>query len=189
MSVRTFELCSVSLMQTSVCIIPKMEVNFKTNVASRGWHFYGKTVWSNPVKGEKLFAKKEEDKNALLVDPYAIAWMRKSKAKLVADVVGHIPQEISRFVYFFLQHGGSVEGVVHNEKYRPSPIPKGGLEIILVATFKIEYTKGQYLTRMKELVEKNYDLTLEGIDKDNGQSEDDDDDDCIMLFEDTETLL
>ena len=32
-----------------------------------------------------------------------MAWMMKSKANLVAvaDVVGHVPKEISRFVYFF----------------------------------------------------------------------------------------
>lgn len=35
--------------------------------------------------------------------------MMKSEEKLVADVVGHIPQEISRFAYFFLHQGGSID--------------------------------------------------------------------------------
>ena len=48
------------------------------------------------------------------MNKYAVAWMFKSKGKLVADVVGHVPQEISRFVYFFLTHGGSAKA----EKYQ-----------------------------------------------------------------------
>ena len=64
-------------------------------------HVYGKTVWPNPKKGQRLHGQRERDADALLVDQYAVAWMMKSKEKLVADVVGHIPQEISRFVYFF----------------------------------------------------------------------------------------
>ena len=82
----------------------------------------------------------------------------KSKEKLVADVVGHVPQEISRFVYFFLHHGGSVDATVEDERYRPSPIAKGGLEIVLRATFKIEDSKLFLLLRLKELIQKNYEL-------------------------------
>ena len=83
--------------------------------------------------------------------------MIRSKEKLVADVVGHVPQEISRFVYFFLHHGGSVDATVEDERYRPSPTAKGGLEIVLLATFKIEDSK-QFLLCLKELIQKNYEL-------------------------------
>ena len=38
---------------------------------------------------------------------------------------------------FFLQHEGSVDAKVAFEKYRPSPIAKGLLEIILEITFKM----------------------------------------------------
>ena len=53
-----------------------------------------------------------------------------SKQEIVADVVSHVPQEISRFVYFFLHHGGSIDATVEDKKYRCSPIAKGGLEIV-----------------------------------------------------------
>ena len=33
---------------------------------------------------------------------------------------------LQRFVYFFLHHGGSVDTTVEDERYRPSPIAKGG---------------------------------------------------------------
>ena len=34
-----------------------MEISFERNIASRGWHVYGKTVWQNTRRGEKLEAE------------------------------------------------------------------------------------------------------------------------------------
>ena len=48
-----------------------METVFKSLVASRGYHVYanyGKTVWAAPKRGQKLYAKKETNAEALLVD-------------------------------------------------------------------------------------------------------------------------
>ena len=46
--------------------------------------------------------------------------------------VGHIPREISRYVYFFIkQEGGKVNGKLNSLKYKASPIPTGGLEVPL----------------------------------------------------------
>ena len=59
---------------------------------------------------------------------------------------------------FFLDRGGLVEGKVYDEKYRPSPIPKGGLEIVLEVTFKIQDEKWRYLKRLTELITENYDI-------------------------------
>ena len=47
------------------------------------------------------------------------------------------------------------------EKFKPSPIPKGGLEIILKATFSITDEKRKILERMKEIVNENY--NAEGV--------------------------
>lgn len=74
-----------------------------------------------------MYGQRERDADALLVDQYAVAWMTKSKQKLVADVVGQVPQEISRFVYFFLQHGGSVNATTSDERYRSSQLQREGL--------------------------------------------------------------
>ena len=138
-----------------------MEIFFKHLIVSRGWHGYGKTVWTIPKKGQRFYGQKERDADALLVDQYAVAWMKKSKENLLPDVVGHVPQEISRFVYFLLHHGGSIDAVVEDEKYRPSPIAKGGLEIVLRATFKTDDSKRSLLHRLKERIEKNYELLYE----------------------------
>ena len=56
-------------------------------------------MWRNPKRSEKIEARKESSKIVLLIDPHAIAWTRKSKGRLVPDVV--VPLELSRFIHFF----------------------------------------------------------------------------------------
>ena len=133
-----------------------MNVTWKKIIASRGWHVYGKDKWQNPKKGEQLRVEIEKDPKALQFDPHSVAWMKKSRAKLTPDVVGHFPMEVSRFVFFFIKHGGAVSGKVAREKYLPSPIPKGGLEIAVEAEFSIEATKKDLLTRLIKLIDENY---------------------------------
>ena len=57
-------------------------------------------------------------------DPYAVAWKFKLKGKLVADTFDHMPIEISRAAWFFLEHGEEINGKVFKEKHRPSPLLK-----------------------------------------------------------------
>ena len=110
-----------------------MESNLVQNVARRGWHLYGKTSWKSPKKSQKVFAEKETDMAALMADPFAVALKLKVAGRLTAEIFGHIPREISRATSFFFDRGGIVEGYVLDTKYRPSPIPRGGLEIVLNA--------------------------------------------------------
>ena len=72
----------------------------------------GKTVCQSPSKGETLTAEKEKNKEALDIDPYAVAWMLKRRNKLIPDIVGHVPREILRFIWFFFTHGGKMEANV-----------------------------------------------------------------------------
>ena len=100
-------------------------------------------LWENHMENSKKGTKNaenEKDKIALMHDPYAVAWKINSKQKIIAETVGHIPK-LSRAACFFLKRGGKITGVVCEEKYRPSPIPKGGLEIMLDVELKIEDTK------------------------------------------------
>ena len=103
---------------------------------------YGKSNWQTSKEGQELFAENESDSNILKFDPYAVAWKIKFAYKIAPIVVGHIPKEISRYVHLFLIHGGTATAITCSGKYYPSPIPKGGLEILL--------------TRLKELIEANY---------------------------------
>ena len=95
-------------------------------------------------------------KKALSIDPYSVTWMKKCKSKLLPDVVGHVPLEISRFVTFFMNRGRTVEGVVADERCYPSPIPKGVLEVLQEVTFTISGSKRRYLERLIDLIKSNY---------------------------------
>ena len=55
-----------------------------------------------------------------------------------------------------------------DEKYYPSPIPKEGLEILLMVQFKIADEKRKYMERLKEIITKNYTSDFpEGIEIEN----------------------
>ena len=126
-------------------------------------HFkpFSNCIFASPKIVEKHFAEKETDQIALREDPYAVAWKMKRKDKLKALFVGHIPRKLSSAVWFFIEKGGSLQGKVMEEKFKPSPIPKEGLEIVLKATFSITDERRKILERMKEIVNENY--NAEGV--------------------------
>lgn len=70
-------------------------------------------------------------------DRYAMALYAHGADRFAPVIVGHLPLEISRELYFFQEkHGGKLEVTVQSTARRPSPIIQGGLEIAveLVAT-------------------------------------------------------
>ena len=95
-------------------------------------------------------------------------------------MVGHIPREISRLLWYFLNYGGKVDAKVHSERHRRSPIPSGGLEIILVGKSAISDEKRRYLAHLSTLIRRNYKVNEEVMDQENGQENEDD----IGLFDD-----
>ena len=97
-------------------IAVQMESSFTTLIGSCGWHVYQKSIWKNPKKDEALSFKKETDLVALRLDLYVIAFTRKSIEYLTPLTVGHVPLEISKFVYFFLERGGKMAAEVYRTK-------------------------------------------------------------------------
>ena len=75
---------------------------------------------------------------------------------MVADIVGHMSKEISRAAWFFLERGEKINRKVFEEKYRPSPVPKGGLEIMLSAELRIAGKRRTILELFKEVIQSNY---------------------------------
>ena len=146
-----------------------MKSIFVTKIASRGWHFYGKSSWKSVEIGQSLFYEQETKKIVFMHDPYAAAWKLKSKGKLVADIVGHMLTEISSAAWFFLECGGKVNGKVFEEKYRPSPVPKCGLEIMQSAEPRIADKRRNILEHFKEIIHSNY---LENADTNSYQCND-----------------
>ena len=68
-------------------------------------------------------------------DPYCCKITISRLDRIGPVTVGHIPREISRYVYYFLAMDGVVSGTVINTQYSHSPIPAGGLEVPLWLTF------------------------------------------------------
>ena len=108
------------------------------------------------VNEKKLTAEKEKNKKALDIDPYAVAWMLKRKNKLIPDIVGRVPCETSRFIWFFFTHSGKMEASVLSIRPLPSPIPSGALEIMLKAKLTIDEKDAQILKYLQQLIAENY---------------------------------
>ena len=123
-----------------------MAYTVQTKIASRGYHVYKNVNWGNAKEGDKVTIEIETDKESKKIDPYCCSIKAMIGNPKQIATVGHIPREISRHVYYFLkEEGGKVDGFVFNTKYRPSPIPSGGLEIPLMLSFK----SPRYVTHTK----------------------------------------
>ena len=84
---------------------------------------------------------KETNKESINIDPYYCNIIVSRLAKIGPVTIGHIPRQISRHSFYFLQEGGSITGSV-------AVIHHGGLEIpILMHVFD----------KMKDFVEKQLD--------------------------------
>ena len=67
----------------------------------------------------------------------------------------------NRFCHFFFNYGGALEGQVclqnyRDNKYRRSPIPKGGLEIPIVLIVNKDKAPSSVFNRMKEYLQDYY---------------------------------
>ena len=71
--------------------------SFTFESAVRGHHVF-KRIWT-PVNGQLLQVRAETGNER---DPYAVATVHDD------TIVGHVPREISRTAFYFLQHGGRV---------------------------------------------------------------------------------
>ena len=100
--------------------------------AVRGFHVY-KDLWS-PSIHEQLRTTQELGNPE---DQYAVAVVKdddSSSSTTGTITVGHVPKEISRTCWFFLQHDEQILCEVLGNKRR-SPLSQGGLEIPCKYTF------------------------------------------------------
>ena len=99
----------------------------------RGFHVY-RDEWK-PYLHQPLKFRVERN-NAY--DDFAVAGFTKLPGVLLPSIVGHVPRELSRYVWFALEHGASIHGKVKSEMHRPSPLLQGGLEIPVTVTVEWE---------------------------------------------------
>ena len=81
-------------------------------------------LWTNPRKGEAVFAEQDTTKGAIRADAHAVAWKRKLLSKLTPDIIEHVPRELSRAIWFFISHGGTIKRRLASTQYFRSPITK-----------------------------------------------------------------
>ena len=110
------------------------QLAFNCIVDSRGYHVY-QTTWKAPSLTDKLSLKLEPLNEE---DPHAVAVIRQS------DVVGHIPREISRHVFWFIKVGSTTQLKLHSTKLYQSPIALKGLDFLLDVTFLLLHLSMKY---------------------------------------------
>ena len=110
------------------------ESEFERTVWSRGYHAYRNDPWETIYVGQKIMIMRQSENTH---DPYACSVNINSKSRLTGRTitVGHIPRELSRFFWFFIKRGGSINGFVKSVAHRKSPIAEGGLEVPLKLAF------------------------------------------------------
>ena len=67
-------------------------------------------------------------------------------------VVGHIPRELSRYVWYALEKGAKFTGEVLTPKAKRSPLIPGGLEIPIKVN--VQWTDSRNLAILKQRTEK-----------------------------------
>ena len=152
---------------------------FKAIIASCGYHVYKETSSSNAKINEEVKVELETNTTSLSTDPYTCATKIKNPYFNDWKTVGHIPREISRYIYFFIkEENGNVSGTLKSLKYKPSPIPSGGLEVLLLLKFSAK--DKCVVDTMEEFVLNFYRGNL-SIDNNEYDDEYDDDYQAIMI--------
>jgi len=104
----------------------------------------------------------ETNPNSIACDPYSCVVRVKHDYSIGWKTVGHVPREISMYIYFFVkQEEGTATGVKKSVNYKPSPIPSGGLEVPLLLTFSCP--QKLFRDKMKEFIEDFYSFDFTGI--------------------------
>ena len=91
--------------------------------ALRGFHVY-QDIW-RPVVNEQL---KTIQEHGNIEDQFSVA-VYKEVNPGPGVTFGHLPHEISRLCWYFLEHDGEILCTITNDSKRRSPLEQGGLEI------------------------------------------------------------
>ena len=153
--------------------------SFDKRIASRGYHVYRNSSWKDAKAGQRVKVEKETSAKSKCIDPYACAIKVKNCFFDTWTIVGHIPTEISRHCYFFIEEGGDISGHLVSTSYKPSPIPAGGLEVPLLLTFSVKNER--IYEQMKEFITNLYDYEYTGIKSEENEEEDSDDENVIEV--------
>ena len=76
--------------------------HFEFAAALRGFHVYKNTGKWRPVKGQELTFHRDFDND---FDRFAVARKTLLPGKLAPSTVGHLPRELSRYIWYALRYG------------------------------------------------------------------------------------
>ena len=124
--------------------------SFSAEVGS--YHVYRDTSWNQIYVNQAVIVHKKKNIVSLQIDPYCCAITITRVDKIGPVTVGHIPREISRFVYFSLHEQGAISGKFVDTEPRISPIPERALAIKLLLNFT--HSVERILNRMMKLAVK-----------------------------------
>ena len=99
---------------------------FSISSVVRGFRVY-KDCW-NPTVNDVLGTRQELGNRE---DEYAVAVVKLEEAE---ETVGHMPREISRVCWYFLNHDGNITCTITGGRTRSS-LPQGGLEVPCIYKF------------------------------------------------------
>ena len=107
---------------------------FLAEIVSRGYHVYCSNSWKTLVIHQPVQVSIETNVISKAYDPYCCKIVITWRDWVGAVTVDHIPHKILRFVYYFLQEGGSATITVVSIQYWMSPLPESGLELSIQMT-------------------------------------------------------
>ena len=124
---------------------------------------YRGTSWRNISLHQQVGVAKETNELSIEKDPYCCKITITRVDRIGPVTVGHIPRELSRFVFYFLHEGGSVSGTVASVIPNISPIPEGGLEIPILMHFT--HSNMIILEKMNSFVVRQVEKIKEKLDE------------------------
>ena len=96
-------------------------------------------------------------------DRFANSGSAKIPGKIGRVVVGHIPRELSRYMWHPLDSGAIISGKVISDKFKSSPLFQGGLEILIKVL--VSWSDEKSMTILKEKVKSvNYTCGIDYVD-------------------------
>ena len=125
----------------------------------RGFHVY-RDIWK-PSLNQFINFKQERNNR---YDRFAVAGMTKLPGTLAASIVGHMPRELSRFIWYAIERGARITATLVSTQAKDSPLVQGGLEIPVIV--KVEWENEINLQRLKKKVASlSYSLEEDYVDE------------------------
>ena len=123
--------------------------SFEFTTGLRGCYLYSTKKHWKPYLQQKITFKREHNN---VHDRFAVSGLVTLRGTLAPVVVGHIPKELSRYVWYALEQGAKFTGRVISVKPKRSPLIQGGLEILMVVS--VQWSNARSLAILKERTEE-----------------------------------